>query len=97
MNSTLTLLDVSPSAPPSRKDMNSEHYYGSYRDLNYKLFTSNKQFMDPHDNETVNGVPVAFSRPFFDDFGDNSSVVTNFTSPPLQVRQSMCTFLTSMC
>ena len=68
-----------------QQDMDSSYYYGFYRDLNYKLFTSNKQFMNPPDNETINGVPDAFSQPFFDDFGDSSAAVTNFTSPPFRV------------
>ena len=38
--------------------------------------------MNPPDNETINGVPDAYSQPFFDDFGPNSSAVTNFTAPP---------------
>jgi len=63
-------------------DSKSEYFYGKYRDLNYKYFTSNAQFMDPPVQQTINGVQDAFSKPFFDDFGDSSAAVTNFTTPP---------------
>ncbi|KAF8132112.1 hypothetical protein K438DRAFT_1998709 [Mycena galopus ATCC 62051] len=63
----------------------SEYSY-FYRDLsmcpNYVLFQNNSQFMDPTVPEGVNGVWDAYSRKIFDDFGDSSAVVTNFTTPP---------------
>ncbi|KAJ7023144.1 hypothetical protein C8F04DRAFT_190724 [Mycena alexandri] len=70
----------SVAAASGSGDLNSEYYYGFYRDLNYNLFTNNSQFMDPPVPKTVNGVPDAYSQPFFDDFGAASDV-TNFTAP----------------
>lgn len=64
------------------KNDNSEYFYGNYRDLNYNYLTSNAQFMDPPVQQTINGVQDAYSHPFYDDFGDNSTAVTNFTSAP---------------
>jgi hypothetical protein len=66
----------------STNDQNSEYNFRFYRDLNYTLLTSNAQFLDPPVPQTVNGVKDAYSHPFFDDFGDSSSAVTNFTDPP---------------
>ncbi|KAF8211047.1 hypothetical protein K438DRAFT_1959247 [Mycena galopus ATCC 62051] len=60
----------------------SEYSYFFYRDLNYVLFQNNSQFMDPTVPEVVNGVRDAYSKTFFDDFGDSSAAVTNFTTPP---------------
>ncbi|KAJ7777128.1 hypothetical protein B0H16DRAFT_1449266 [Mycena metata] len=60
----------------------SEYSYFFYRDLNYVLLENNTQFMDPPVPQIVNGVKDAFSKQFFDDFGDNSTTVTNFTTPP---------------
>ncbi|KAJ7173416.1 hypothetical protein C8R46DRAFT_1215363 [Mycena filopes] len=60
----------------------SEYSYFFYRDLNYVLFKNNTQFMDPPVPQVVNGVRDAYSKQFLDDFGDNSSAVTSFTTPP---------------
>ncbi|KAJ7227190.1 hypothetical protein GGX14DRAFT_628736 [Mycena pura] len=68
----------------STMNQNSEYFYGFYRDLNYVLLQNNSQFMNPPVPQVVNGVPDTFSHQFFDDFGVNSSVVTNFTTPPFQ-------------
>lgn len=65
---------------------NSDYFYGNYRDLNYNLFTNNSQIFDPPQEQTVNGVADYYSQKFFDDFGANSSVVTNFTSPPFKAK-----------
>ncbi|KAF8191546.1 hypothetical protein K438DRAFT_1970533 [Mycena galopus ATCC 62051] len=63
----------------------SEYSY-FYRDLsmrpNYVLFQNNSQFMDPTVPEGVNGVWDAYSKKIFDDFGDSSAAVMNFTTPP---------------
>lgn len=78
------------------KNYNSEYFYGNYRDLNYQLLTSNSQFMDPPVPQVVNGVADAYSKQFFDDFGDSSANVTKFTSPPfagsdiVMVANSIC-------
>lgn len=69
-------------AATAAKQVDSEYYYGNYRDLNYKYLTSNKQFMDPPVPQVVNGVQDAYSQQFFDDFGNSSAGVTNFTAPP---------------
>lgn len=42
--------------------------------------------MDPSVPQTVNGVPDAYSQQFFDDFGNGSSGVTNFTAPPFAAK-----------
>ncbi|KAJ6485512.1 hypothetical protein C8R45DRAFT_274789 [Mycena sanguinolenta] len=60
----------------------SEYSYFFYRDLNYVLLQNNSQFMETPVPQVVNGVPDAYSKRFFDDFGDNSSAVTDFTTPP---------------
>ncbi len=52
-----------------RNNQDSDYNYRWYRDLNYNLLKSNKQFMEPPLNVTINGVPDAYSHPFFDDFG----------------------------
>ncbi|KAF8129688.1 hypothetical protein K438DRAFT_1788957 [Mycena galopus ATCC 62051] len=63
----------------------SEYSY-FYRDLsmrpNYVLFQNNSQFMNPTVPEGVNGVWDAYSKKIFDDFGDSSAAVMNFTTPP---------------
>ncbi|KAJ7909286.1 hypothetical protein B0H13DRAFT_2493250 [Mycena leptocephala] len=85
----------SVAAAAGEGDQNSEYFYGFYRDLNYTLFTSNSQFMDPPVPKTVNGISDAYSQPFLDDFGAASDV-TNFTSPALDgldyviVANSIC-------
>lgn len=66
----------------AKNDTGSEYFYGNYRDLNYQRLTSNAQFMDPPQPQVVNGVQDAYSVPFFDDFGNGSQLVTNFTTPP---------------
>ncbi|KAF7371141.1 hypothetical protein MSAN_00749500 [Mycena sanguinolenta] len=60
----------------------SEYSYFFYRDFNYVLLQNNSQFMATPVPQVVNGVPDAYSKQFLDDFGDNSSAVTNFTTPP---------------
>ncbi|KAJ7236441.1 hypothetical protein B0H12DRAFT_128022 [Mycena haematopus] len=60
----------------------SEYSYFFYRDLNYVLLQNNSQFMATPIPQVVNGVPDAYSKQFFDDFGDSSAAVTNFTTPP---------------
>ncbi|KAJ7654576.1 hypothetical protein DFH06DRAFT_1202775 [Mycena polygramma] len=74
----------------------SEYTFSFYRDLNYVLLQNNSQFMDPPVPQTVNGVKDAYSKQFLDDFGDNSTAVTNFTVPPFDgtdmvfVANSIC-------
>ncbi|KAJ7663966.1 hypothetical protein DFH06DRAFT_1189067 [Mycena polygramma] len=74
----------------------SEYTFSFYRDLNYVLLQNNSQFMDPPVTQTVNGVKDAYSKQFLDDFGDNSTAVTNFTVPPFNgsdmvfVANSIC-------
>ncbi|KAF7345502.1 hypothetical protein MVEN_01568700 [Mycena venus] len=74
----------------------SEYSYFFYRDLNYVLLQNNSQFMDPPVPQVVNGVKDAYSKQFLDDFGDNSTAVTNFTTPPFEgqdyvfVANSIC-------
>ncbi|KAJ6465196.1 hypothetical protein C8R47DRAFT_1155284 [Mycena vitilis] len=74
----------------------SEYTFSFYRDLNYVLLQNNSQFMDPPVPQVVNGVKDAYSKQFLDDFGDNSSAVTNFTVPPFNgtdmvfVANSIC-------
>ncbi|KAJ7231064.1 hypothetical protein B0H12DRAFT_219208 [Mycena haematopus] len=47
--------------------------------------------------QVVNGVPDAYSKQFFNDFGDSSAAMTNFTTPPFAgsdyvfVANSICT------
>ncbi|CAK5263842.1 unnamed protein product [Mycena citricolor] len=60
----------------------SEYSYFFYRDLNNVLLQNNSQFMETPVPQTINGVKDAYSKPFFDDFGDNSSSVTSFVDPP---------------
>ncbi|KAJ7227187.1 hypothetical protein GGX14DRAFT_628700 [Mycena pura] len=80
----------------STMNQNSEYFYGFYRDLNYVLLQNNSQFMDPAVPQVVNGVQDTFSHQFLDDFGANSSAVTNFTEPPFEgkdyvmVANSVC-------
>lgn len=80
----------------STNNQDSEYNFHFYRDLNYTLFTSNVQFLDPPVPQVVNGVQDAFSHQFFDDFGNSSAAVTNFTKPPFQpedyviVSNSIC-------
>lgn len=83
-------------AAAASKNKKSEFFYGGYRDLEYNLLTSNAQFMDPPVPQTVNGVPDAYSKQFFDDFGPGSANVTYFTAPPfagsdiVMVANSIC-------
>ncbi|KAK7045119.1 hypothetical protein R3P38DRAFT_2882676 [Favolaschia claudopus] len=83
------------AAAAETQNFDSEYYYGYYRDLNYTLLTSNKQFMDPPVPQKINGVADAYSQQFFDDFGVASDV-TNFTSAPFSdlsyviVANSLC-------
>ncbi|KAF7314960.1 hypothetical protein MIND_00010000 [Mycena indigotica] len=78
------------------ENLNSEYLFEFYRDLEYVLLQNNSQFMDPPVPQVVNGVRDAFSKQFLDDFGDNSSGVTNFTEPPFEgkdyvmVANSIC-------
>ncbi|KAJ7065475.1 hypothetical protein C8F01DRAFT_747149 [Mycena amicta] len=78
------------------QNLNSEYLFEFYRNLEYHLLQNNSQFMDPPVPQIVNGVQDAYSKQFLDDFGDNSSFVTNFTQPPFQgqdyvfVANSIC-------
>lgn len=69
-------------AAAATQQIQSEYYYRNYRDLDYNLLASNAQFMDPPVSQVVNGVRDAYSQQFFDDFGNGSASVTNFTAPP---------------
>ncbi|KAF7309369.1 hypothetical protein MIND_00307600 [Mycena indigotica] len=64
------------------ENFNSEYLFEFYRDLEYNLLKNNSQFMDPPVPQVVNGVKDAYSKQFFDDFGEGSSSVTSFTEPP---------------
>lgn len=92
MNLTRRESDVAAST----NDQNSEYNFRFYRNLSYTLLTSNAQFLDPPVPQVVNGVQDAFSHQFFDDFGNSSAAVTNFTTPPFQgedyiiVANSIC-------
>ena len=73
------------AADPANQDtaVNSQYYYAWFRDIKTnQVLANDTQFMSPPVRKTVNGVPDRFSQWVYDDFGDSSAALTQFTTNP---------------